>query len=56
MDEIRKAKRKVSKRLLEAQKREGSFMPELARMERDARAWMRKKLNGRGRRLTKPSQ
>lgn len=42
MEELRKVRRKISKRLLEAQRREGSCLPELRRMEREARLWWKK--------------
>jgi len=40
MDEVRRIRRRVSKRLLEAEQREGTCVPELRRMGREAAAWM----------------
>ena len=39
MSEIRETRDRISKRLLEAERREGSCVPELRRMGRKAAAW-----------------
>jgi hypothetical protein len=36
MEEIRRVRRRISKRLLEAERREGTCVPELRRMGREA--------------------
>ena len=40
MDEVRRIRRRMSKRLLEAERREGSCVSELRRMGREAASWM----------------
>ena len=40
-EEIRENRRKISRRLLEAERREGTCVPELRRMGREAMKWMR---------------
>ena len=40
MDEVRSIRGRISKRLLDAERREGSSVPELRRMGREASAWM----------------
>jgi phosphopantetheinyl transferase (holo-ACP synthase) len=47
MEELREIRRRISKRLLEARRREGTFSNELRRMERQAVAWARKEANGK---------
>ncbi|HLY74109.1 MAG TPA: hypothetical protein VKU80_08330 [Planctomycetota bacterium] len=53
MEELRKVRREISKRLLGAEQREGSCLPELRRMEREARAWWKKDQAHRTRRKAK---
>ena len=48
MDELRQIRRQISKELLEAEHRDGSFLPTLRRMERQAVQRARKALNGNG--------
>lgn len=53
IEELRQIRRKISKRLLDAERREGSCLPELRRMEREARAWWKKEAALRPRRKAK---
>ena len=46
VDEIREIRRRISKRLLEAERREGTCVPELRRMARKAAKEARRELNG----------
>lgn len=47
MDEVRKIRQRMSKRLLDAERREGSCVPELRRMGREAAAWMNREAIGK---------
>lgn len=46
LEELRAIRREVSKRLLNAEKRDGTCLPELIRMGREADRRMRRTLNG----------
>jgi hypothetical protein len=48
VDELRVIRRRISKRLLDAERREGTCVPELRRMGRDAMKGMRKDVRGNG--------
>lgn len=44
LEELRAIRRGISKRLLQAERREGTSIPELRRMGRAARRWARREL------------